>query len=106
MLYPSTFPHASSSPFIPIFIITLSLLSSSFPIEFTPSTYFKAASWDVTRVVRPNELGRPDRSLREEMKKLEFSLQEGEDKLTQYFHIHSTHSLLYILCEAHCVTIH
>ena len=36
----------------------------------------------MTRVVKPDELGRPDESLREQMRKLELSPQEGEDTLT------------------------
>ena len=54
----------------------------------------------MTRVVKPDELGRPDESLREQMRKLELSPQEGEDTLTHSSHTHETHSLLYIM---HCV---
>ena len=57
----------------------------------------------MTRVVKPDELGRPDESLREQMRKLELSPQEGEDTLTHSSHTHKTHSLLYIMHEVHCV---
>ena len=53
----------------------------------------------MTRVVKPDELGRPDESLREEMRKLKLSPQEGEDTLTHSCHTHKTHSLLYIMHE-------
>ena len=33
----------------------------------------------MTRVVKPDELGRPDERLREQMRKLELSPQEGEE---------------------------
>ena len=57
----------------------------------------------MTRVVKPDELGRPDESLREQMRKLELSPQEGEDTLTPSSHMHKTNSLLYIMHEVHCV---
>ena len=57
----------------------------------------------MTRVGKPDELGRPDGSLREQMRKLELSPQEGEDTLTHSSHTHKTHSLLYIMHEVHCV---
>ena len=68
-----------------------------------PRTFFWATSWQVTRVVKPDELGRPDESLREQMRKLELSPQEGEDTLTHSSHTHKTLSLLYIMHEVHCV---
>ena len=54
----------------------------------------------MTRVVKPGEVRKPDERLREQMRKLELSPEEGEDTLT---HIHQTHSLLYITHEVHCV---
>ena len=39
----------------------------------------------MTRVVKPDELGRPDESLRELMRRLELSPQEGENTLTHYY---------------------
>ena len=46
-------------------------------------------------MVKPDELGRPDKRLRGLLRKLELSPQEGEDTLT--------HSLLYIMQVVHCV---
>jgi len=57
----------------------------------------------VTRVVKPDELGRPDESLRKQMRKLELSPQEGEDTLTHSSHTHKTHSFMYIMHEVHYV---
>ena len=51
-------------------------------------------------MVKPDDLGRPDESLREQMRKLDLSPQEGEDTLTHYSHTHKTLSLLY---DVHCV---
>ena len=52
----------------------------------------------MTRVVKPDELGRPDESLREQMRKLKFSPQESEDTLTHSSCAHKAYSLLYTLC--------
>ena len=79
---------------------TQPLLSFLSPAEFRPRTFFRSASWQVTRVVKPDDLGRPDESLREQMRKLDLSPQEGEDTLTHYSHTHKTLSLLY---DVHCV---
>ena len=68
----------------------------------TPSE-LRGNSWQVTRVVIPDELGKPDESLRAQMKKLEISPQEGEHPVTHSSPIHKTHSLLYIMHEMHCV---
>ena len=57
----------------------------------------------MTRVVMPDELGKPDESLRAQMKKLEISPKEGEHTLTHSSPIHKTHSLLYIMHEVNCV---
>ena len=57
----------------------------------------------MTRVVKPREVRKPDESLREQMRKLEFSPQEGEDILTHSSHIHKAHSQLYNMHEVHCV---
>jgi len=48
----------------------------------------------VTRVVKPDELGSPDESLQEQLRKMELSPQEGEDTLTHSSRAHKTHSLL------------
>ena len=41
------------------------------------SSELRRGTWQVTRVVNPDELGRPDEKLRELMRKLEFSLHRG-----------------------------
>ena len=53
----------------------------------------------MTRVLKPDELGNPDERMREKMRKLKLSPQEGEDTLT--------HLLLYSLYTVHfkCVYI-
>ena len=51
----------------------------------------------------PDELGKPDESLRAQMKRLEIFPQEGEHSLTYSSSIHKTHSLLYIMHGMHCV---
>ena len=56
----------------------------------------------MTRIVKPKDLKKPDESLREQMRKLELSLQEGEDTLTQTSPIHKTHSLLYTIITFPC----
>jgi len=56
----------------------LTSTSLPFSISHSPSE-LRGGSWQVTRVVKPDELGRPDESLREQMKKLELSPLEGED---------------------------
>lgn len=46
--------------------------------EFRPGTFFRSASWRMTRVIKPDQLGKPFERLREQMKKLELSTGEGE----------------------------
>ena len=55
------------------------------------------------RVVKPDELGRPDESLREHLRKLELSPQEGEDTHTHSSRTCKTQSLLYNMHEMRCV---
>ena len=57
----------------------------------------------MTRVVKPDELGRPDENLKEQMRKLKFSPKEGEGTLSQTSCTHQTHSLLRITHGVHCV---
>ena len=52
------------------------------------------------RVVKPDELGRPDEKLMKLMKKLELSPQKGKNTLTYSSCTHKTYSLLY---DVHCV---
>ena len=56
-------------------IKTLQFLSPTLPSEL------RGGTWQVTRVVKPDELGKPEERLREQMKKLELS-QEGQTPLT------------------------
>ena len=105
--FPILHPALFSSPATPYLSQPLPLLSllsrpptpyftttvSSFPLLLHLSE-LRGGSWQVTRVVKPDELGRPDESLREQMRKLELSPQEGEDTLTHSSRTHKTHSLL------------
>ena len=50
----------------------------------------------MTRVVKPDELGKPDERLTEQMRKLELSPQEGEDTLT-LLHCHTCTMILKVL---------
>ena len=51
--------------------------SHPFSVSYSPSE-LKEGSWQVTRVVRPDELGRADEMLKEQMKKLELSSPASE----------------------------
>ena len=59
------------------------LLSPYLPYHFFSytelkfATRFQPAMWEVTRVVKPGELGGPDERLREQMRKLELPSQIG-----------------------------
>lgn len=54
---------------------------SFFPISQS-ALELRGSSWQVTRVVKPDEIGTPDKSLREQTGQLKFSFQEGENTLT------------------------
>lgn len=56
-----------------------------FPISHA-ALELRESSWQVIRVVKPDEIGRPDRSLREQIVQLKFSFQEGENTLTYFSH--------------------
>jgi len=67
----SYIPHTSLPPSSPwIFLLPFSI--SRWPSELIGD------SWQVTRVVKPCKLERPDEWLREQMRKLELSPQEGK----------------------------
>ena len=57
-------------------------------------------------MVKPDELGRPDESLREQMRKLELTSEEGEDTCTHTPPVQKTNSLLLLFmryCGADCL---
>ena len=70
--------------------------SLPFLVSHSPSE-LRGASWQVTRVVKPEELGTPDERLREQMRNLELSPQEGED--TSY--IAHVHDMFTAICTIH-----
>jgi len=53
------------------------VISSFFPSLFLHSSELRGGSWEVIRVVRPDEIGRPDERLKAQMTELELSPQEG-----------------------------
>ena len=70
-----TTTYFAVSPFPPSHTsLPLSLPSLPFSISHSPSE-LRGDSWQVTRVVKPDELGRPDESLREQMRELKLSPQ-------------------------------
>ena len=78
------------SPFpTPHTSLPLSFPSLPFSISLPPSE-LRGGSWQVTRVVKPDELGRPDESLRKELRKLEHFPQEGEDTHTLLMYMQDT----------------
>ena len=105
--FPILHPTPPSPPlpsFHHIFVMTITL--ATFPLSFFIShspLELRKGSWQVTRVVKPDELGRPDESLKEQMRKLKFSSKEGEGTLSQTSCTHHTHSLLHITHGVHCV---
>ena len=95
---------SSTSPFLnnPYFVYhghfpSVTTLFPSLPFSIPQYPELRGDSWQVTRVVSPDELRKPDKSLREQIMKF-VSPQGGEDALT-----HSSHSRLYITHEVHCV---
>ena len=57
----------------------------------------------MTRVVKPDELDRPGESLREQMRKLELSPQEGEEMLTHSSHTQDTFCMRCIVSSDYSV---
>jgi len=47
---------------------------------FCHYTEHKGGSWQATRVVKPNELGKPAERLKDQITKLELFPQKGEEK--------------------------
>ena len=77
-----TLHNSSRFPVSLPFSLPLFLLSS---IPLSPSE-LRGGSWQMTRLVKPDELGRPDEWLREQKRKLKLSPQDGEWRVEGYTH--------------------
>ena len=56
----------------------------------------RGGSWQVTRVVKPDELGKPQERLREQMRKLELSSQRGT---RTHAHFYRTIGIIIMYCK-------
>lgn len=69
---------------------------SSLPLSTSCSaSELNGGSWQVTKVVKPDELGRPNEWLQEQMRKLELSPQKGENSHTPLVHTRHLQQLDY-----------
>ena len=70
-------------PLLSIFVVRTTFpFISHYPILPSPPSLtlleLEGSSWQVTRVVKPDEMERPEENLTEQMRKLELSPQEGK----------------------------